>query len=316
MRKYLARRLASLVPVLFGASLLIFLLTRLMPGDVVDVMVAAEPGMTPEQAATLRDLLGFGVPLHVQYLHWLGGILTGDLGHSLWTRRTVAEIVSAGMPITLELSGLSVLVSLAIAVPSGIFSAVRRNGLLDYVVRVVGLFGLAMPHFWFAILLLLLCSKVLGWLPPLFQVGFFDDPLGNLAQMLLPVLTLAWGLNAATSRMLRSTMLETLLNDYVLTARAKGLSERVVVVRHALRNALIPVVTIVGLQIGGLLGGSLVVEQIFGLPGLGWVLVNAIFQRDYPVVQAAVLMLTVTYLVVNLAVDLLYAYIDPRIRYA
>ncbi len=303
------------VPVLVGASILIFLMARLMPGDIVDLMVAAEPGMTPEQADTLRRLLGLNMPLHVQYLSWVGDLLTGHFGSSLYTRRTVPDILGPAIPITLELAVLSVLMSLLFAVPSGIVSAVRANGAFDYFVRTIGLLGLATPHFFFAILLLLLFSKVIGWLPPLFFVSFRDDPVANLSQMALPSVTLAWGLVASTSRMLRSTMLETLFQEYILTARAKGLSDRTVLVRHALKNALIPVVTIVGLQVGNLLGGALIVEQIFGLPGVGWALVQAIFQRDYPVVQGAVLLLTVSYLIVNTLVDLLYAYLDPRIRY-
>lgn len=315
MRTYVLRRLVLAVPVLIGASILIFLMARLMPGDIVDVMVAAEPGMTPEQAATLRRLLGLDMPIHIQYISWIGDLLAGNFGASLYSRRTVAAILGPAIPITVELSLLSVLISLIFAIPGGIVSAVRANGVFDYVVRTVSLLGLATPHFFFAILLLLFFSKVLGWLPPLFYVSFQENPMANLGQMALPSVTLAWGLVASTSRMLRSTMLETLFQEYILAARAKGLSNRMVLVRHALKNALIPVVTIVGLQIGNLLGGALIVEQIFGLPGVGWALVQAIFQRDYPVVQSAVLLLTFTYLVVNMLVDILYAYLDPRIRY-
>lgn len=316
MARYLARRVALAVPVLLGASVLIFALARLMPGDVVDRMIAQEPSLTPEQGATLRRLLGLDEPMPLQYVHWLGDLVRGDLGQSLWARRTVADVLAPAIPVTVELMAIAVLISLVFAIPTGIVAALRPNTMLDGVVRFLSLLGLAIPHFWLAILLLLLASKVLGWLPPLFYADLTKDPLANLSQMAMPAITLAWALSASTGRMLRSALLETLRQDYMRTARAKGLATRALVVGHAVKNALIPVVTVVGFQIGGLLGGSVIVEQIFGLPGLGWTVLNAIFERDYPVVQVAVLLLTLMYVVVNLAVDVLYVYVDPRIRYA
>jgi peptide/nickel transport system permease protein len=316
MARYLLRRLVLAIPILFGASIVIFALARLMPGDVVDRMIADEPSMSPEQAVTLRRLLGLDEPMPVQYVRWIGDLLHGDLGQSLWARRSVADMLGPALPVTIELMVLAILISLVIAFPTGIISALRPNTALDAVVRTIALLGLAIPHFWFAILLLLVASKWLGWLPPLFYAPLTKDPIANLAQMAMPAITLAWALTASTNRMLRSSLLETLGQDYMRTARAKGLGTRAAVLRHAMKNALIPVVTVVGLQIGGLLGGSVIVEQIFGLPGLGWTIVNSIFERDYPVVQVAVLLLTLIYVLVNLAADLVYAYVDPRIRYA
>lgn len=316
MARYLVRRVVLAIPVLFGASIVIFALARLMPGDVVDRMVAQEPSMTVEQAATLRRLLGLDEAIPAQYLHWLGDLLRGDLGYSLWARRTVADILAPALPVTVELMILTILISVVLAFPTGIVSALRPNTAIDAALRLFSMLGLAIPHFWAAILLLLVASKVFRVLPPLFYSSFTQDPLANLAQMALPAVTLAWALTASTSRMLRSTLLETLGQEYMRTARAKGLATRAMVFRHALKNALIPVVTIVGFQIGGLLGGSVIIEQIFGLPGLGWTILNSIFERDYPVVQVAVLLLTLMYVVVNLAIDVLYAYVDPRIRYA
>jgi peptide/nickel transport system permease protein len=316
MARYLVRRVVLAIPVLFGASIVIFALARLMPGDVVDRMIAQEPSMTPEQTATLRRLLGLDEPMPLQYLHWLGDLAHGDLGFSLWARRSVADILAPAIPVTVELMIIAIVISVLLAFPAGIVSALRPNTVVDAAVRLVSMLGLAIPHFWAAILLLLVASKGFGWLPPLFYAPLTQDPLANLAQMAMPAVTLAWALTASTSRMLRSTLLETLGQDYMRTARAKGLATRAMVFGHALKNALIPVVTIIGLQIGGLLGGSVIIEQIFGLPGLGWTILNAIFERDYPVVQVAVLLLTVMYIVINLAVDVVYAYIDPRVRYA
>jgi peptide/nickel transport system permease protein len=313
---YLLRRLVLVVPILVGASVLIFLLARLMPGDVVDQMIQQEPSLTPEQAATLRRLLGIDEPIPVQYASWVSDLLRGDFGSSLWARRSVADILGPAIPVTLELMLLALAISLLVAFPAGIASALRPNTALDGGIRVVVALGLAIPHFWFAILLLLLASKVFGWLPPLFYAPFTTNPIANLSQMAMPAFTLAWALTASTSRMLRSTLLETLRQEYMRTAQAKGLANRAMIFRHALKNALIPVVTVVGFQVGGLLGGSVVIEQIFGLPGLGWTIVNSIFHRDYPVLQVAVLLLALIYLGVNLAVDVIYAYLDPRVRYA
>ena len=296
-------------------SILVFGLMRFLPGDIVDVISMSEPTMSAAQRAEARSLLGLDQPAPVEYLHWIGGVMHGDLGHSLWTNQWVGQLILAALPTTVELTVLSIALSLVIAFPVGVFSALRANTMVDMVMRTVAVLGISMPSFWFAVLLILLFSKGFGWLPPLTSVGLLDDPVTNLKQMALPAVTLGWTLSASTMRMIRATMLETLRQDYLTTARAKGLGERVVVVRHALRNALIPVITVIGLQLGALFGGAVVIEQVFGLPGVGWLLLNAINERDYPVVQGAVLVLATAFVGVNLVVDVAYAYLDPRIRY-
>ncbi|MFN8522424.1 MAG: ABC transporter permease [Chloroflexota bacterium] len=315
MTRYVLRRLVWCVPVLLGASLIIFTLLRFLPGDVVDVILGTEGSATPEVRETIRRLFGLDRPIHIQYLAWLGAVLGGDLGSSLRTSEPVGRILISRLPVTIELAVLSVTLSVLIAVPLGVIAAVRRGGLVEIVSRLIGLIGLSLPNFWLATMLILTASLWFQWLPSLIYVSPFVDPVENLKQMALPTVSLALTLMAIVLRMTRSTMLEVLGQDYVKTARSKGLAERVVLARHALRNAFIPVITVVGVQMGTLFGGAVVIEQIFGLPGMGWTFVNGIYQRDYPTVQGAVLMLAACFVLVNLLVDLTYAYLDPRIRY-
>jgi peptide/nickel transport system permease protein len=315
MARYVVGRLLWCVPVLLGASVLIFVLLRFLPGDVVDIILGTEGAATPEVRETIRRLFGLDRPIYIQYFVWLGAVVRGDLGSSLRTGEPVAQILVSRLPITIQLAVLSVLLSLVLAVPLGIVAAVKRGGVVELLARLVGLIGLSLPNFWLATMLILVASLWFGWLPSLIYVSPFSDPVENLKQMALPAVSLALALMAIVLRMTRSAMLEVLGHDYVKTARAKGLSERVVLARHALKNAMIPVVTVVGVQMGTLFGGTVVIEQIFGLPGMGWTFVNGIYQRDYPTVQGAVLMLAGTFVLVNLIVDLLYAYLDPRIRY-
>jgi peptide/nickel transport system permease protein len=315
MTRYLLHRLALLVPTLFGISLLVFGLMRLLPGDVVQVMIGAEAQLGPEQRVTLYRLVGLDAPLHVQYLRWLGDLARGDLGVSLRTAEPVAAVIAQRLPVTLELGLLAALVSWCVAVPLGVVAAVRRQGLLDVAAHVVGLVGLSVPNFWLATMLLLVTSLHLRWQPSGEWQSPLVHPLANAEQMLLPVLSLSAALVAVVMRMTRSAMLEVLGQDYVRTARAKGLAELPVLARHAFKNAAIPVVTVMGVQAGYLLGGAVVVELIFGLPGIGWMILNGIQQRDYPLVQGGVLLVAVAFILVNLAVDLLYAWLDPRIRY-
>jgi peptide/nickel transport system permease protein len=251
----------------------------------------------------------------VQYLGWLGNVARGELGTSLRTAQPVMAMILQRVGITVELALLSVLLSALLAVPLGMLAAIRRNGAMDLGAHGVTLLGLSMPYFWVASLLLLVSSRYLRWTPSLIWVSPFENPLTNLSQMLLPVLSLSAGLMAIVMRMTRSAMLEVLDQDYIRTARAKGLREGGVMARHALRNAAIPIVTVIGLQTGYLLGGAVVIEQIFGLPGVGLMILDGISQRDYPVVQGAVLFVAVVFIVVNIVVDLVYAFIDPRIRY-
>jgi peptide/nickel transport system permease protein len=315
MSTYILRRLVLLVPTLLGISALVFLLMRLLPGDVVQMMIGTEVSLSPEQKASLYKLVGLDAPIHIQFLRWLGDLARGDLGTSLRTNQPVTAVIAQRLPITAEIALLSVLASWALAIPLGVVSAVRRNGPADVFAHIIGLVGLAMPNFWLATMLLLITSVVFRWQPSPTFAGPLQDPWTNLQQMLMPVLSLGAALVAVVMRMVRSSMLEVLGQDFIRTARAKGLRERLVLVRHAFKNAAIPVITVMGLQIGFLLGGSVVIEQVFGLPGVGWMILNGITQRDYPVVQGGVLFLATVFVFINLIADLLYAYADPRIRY-
>lgn len=305
-----------MVPTLLGISILVFILMRLLPGDALSVLLGTEGSLSPEARATLRKMLGLDEPLPVQYFRWIGDLLQGDMGRSLRTSQPVFDNLVARLPITFELTFLSVLLSVILAFPLGILSAVRHNSWADFIVRLIGLFGLSLPNFWLATMLILVASLYFNWLPSVIFVSFIQNPMENLKQMLLPSLSLAMALMAVSMRMSRSAMLEVLRKDYIRTARAKGLVERVVLFRHALKNACMAVITVVGIQIGHLMGGAVIIEQVFGLPGVGWMLLNGIYQRDYPVVQGGVLFLAVMFVLVNLTVDLLYGYLDPRIRYA
>jgi peptide/nickel transport system permease protein len=300
---------------MLGVSVLVFLLIRLVPADVVDVMIGSDVVMTPDERATLRSMFGLNRPIHLQYLSWLGNLSRGELGTSIRTAQPVTSMIRQRMGITAELALLSVALSALVAIPLGVLAAMRRNGAADLAAHVLTLLGLSMPYFWVASLLLLTTSNYLRWTPPLIWAGPFDRPLLNLQQMLLPVLSLSVGLMAIVMRMTRSAMLEILEQDYVRTARAKGLREASVTVRHALRNAAIPIVTVMGLQAGYLLGGAVVIEQIFGLPGIGLMILDGISQRDYPVIQGAVLFVALVFVSTNIVVDLIYVLVDPRIRY-
>jgi peptide/nickel transport system permease protein len=312
--KYTLRRILMLIPTLIGMSLLIFLMLRLLPGDVVDIMVGADSQAGSAARDRLREAMGLTDPIPVQYVRWLGGLLQGDPGTSLRSGQSVADLLLASLPVTVELAILATLIATLVAIPLGVISAVKRDTGLDFGARVGGLIGLSLPSFWIATLALLFTSKVFGWVPKTRYISPFDDPLGNLQQFLLPALALAIQLMAIEMRMTRTTMLEVLGQDYVQTARAKGLRQKTVVFRHALRNALIPVITVIGFQLGALMGASAIIEVIFGLNGIGFTLLQAIFNRDYPLVQAATLYLATAFVLINLVVDILYAYLDPRIK--
>jgi len=313
--QYLIRRILLSVLVLFGVSILIFTIVRLLPGDVIDMIIGTEGSMSASQQRAVREQYGLNDAWPVQYVKWLGGIVQGNFGKSFRTGQEVLPLIITRLPTTLELAALSVLLSTVIAIPLGVISALSRNGWTDFVARFLGLVGLSVPNFWLATILILVASFQFRWSPALIYVSPLQDPLSNLQQMLLPTLSLAVFLTAIVMRMTRSTVLEVLNEDYVRTAYAKGLRDRVVLNRHVLRNALIPVITIIGLQAGTLLGGVVVIEQLFGLPGLGWMLLNGIYQRDYPVVQGTVLFFALVFALVNLLVDLTYAQLDPRIKY-
>jgi peptide/nickel transport system permease protein len=316
MSSYVIRRLLLLIPTLIGISLLVFGLMRFLPGDVVDGMLGAEDSFTPDQRETMQRLLGLDRPVHEQYLDWMGSILQFDFGASLRSAQPIGPLMLDRLEVTAQLALFAIVFSSIIAIPLGIVAAVRRNGIIAWLAQVIGLLGLSLPSFWLALLLLLIASRQFQWYPAIIWVSPWEDLRANLEQMLLPVLAMSGSLIAVIMRMTRSAMLEVLNQDYIRTARAKGLKERLVIARHAFRNALIPVITIVGLQLGHLLGGSVVVEQIFGLPGIGSMILTGINQRDYPVVQGGVLVIAIMFVLINIVVDLLYAVTDPRIRYA
>jgi peptide/nickel transport system permease protein len=308
------RRIAQMVPVLLLVSLIVFSLLHLIPGDPALAMLGDQA--TPQAVAALHAKLGLDQPLPVQYFHWLGALVRGDLGRSIGSNQPVSEAIAQHLPVTLELAILSVAISLLIAIPAGIIAATKRNSRLDAMLTSFSMLGISLPHFFMAILLIFVFALHLRWLPPLGFKPILDDPADNLRRMIMPAITLGTGLSAIVMRMTRSSLLEVLEKDYIRTARAKGLSEMKTIRRHALKNALIPVVTIVGLQIGALLGGTIITETIFALPGIGRLLIDAIFQRDYPLVQGVVLFAALAFLLTNLLVDLEYAYLDPRIRYS
>lgn len=291
-------------------------MVRLIPGDIVDLMIGPELYVGAEYRAELRAKYGLDQPIYVQYLRWVGQIVQGDFGSSLRNNEPVIGTIMRRLPLTVELALLSVVASAILAIPLGIVSAMKRNSPTDFVVRLVAMFGLSMPNFWLAAMLLLITSVVFRWQPSLRLVPFWEDPATNLSQLWMPVVALSLSLMAVVMRMTRSSMLEVLRQEYMQTARAKGLLPRVIMVRHALKNALIPVVTVLGIQMGALLGGTVIIEVIFGLPGLGRLLVDAISSRDYPMLQGSVLFIAAMFVFVNLAVDLTYALIDPRIRYS
>jgi peptide/nickel transport system permease protein len=313
--RYLARRAVWTIVAVLGVSVLIFFLVRLLPGNIVDIIAGTEGQLGKAQRAAVLKEFGLDQPLPVQYLRWIGNMLRGNFGWSFRTGQPVAALIVSRLPITIELALLAVLSVALVAIPFGVAASVTRSRRVRTLVQIIGVLGLSLPNFWIAILLIIGASSLFGWLPAIIYVPPWTDPWVNLQQMFLPVLSLGLGLSAVVMRMTRSSMLEVLGQDFIRVARSKGLATRTVLLRHALRNALIPIVTVLGLQMGFLLGGVVITEQIFGLPGLGWTLLNGVYQRDYPVVQGTVMVFAVTFVLVNLFVDLLYTYLDPRIRY-
>ncbi|HEV8307952.1 MAG TPA: ABC transporter permease [Methylomirabilota bacterium] len=315
MRRYLLIRVLSLVPTLLGVTIAVFLLIRLIPGTIVEQMIGTEGLYSEETMRALRAFFGLDAPLHVQYGRWLGAVLRGDLGTSWRTGIPVTEMILSRLQVTVELTLGAMVVALAVGVPLGILSARRENTGLDHVVRVASLFSLSIPVFWQATMLILAASLWLNWAPPVDFVSPLRDPLGNLAIIALPSLALGTAVAAVFMRMTRSSLLEVMRQDYIRTARAKGLPEQGVVWGHALKNSLIPLITVAGVQVGYLLGGVVVTEEVFTLPGVGRLVLWAVFQRDYPLVQGTILFVSALFMLSNLVVDLVYAYVDPRIRY-
>jgi peptide/nickel transport system permease protein len=297
---------------LVGVSLTVFAIMRVLPGDVIDAIVG-ESSVTEEQKKEMAETLGLNRPLVVQYTDWIWGLLRFDFGPSLETREPIRDEIQRRLPVTLELAALAIMVSTVAGLSSGVVSALRQDTWVDYAVRVASLVGLAVPLFWIQSLVRnLVLPKYFGWLPPIGYVDLWDDPLTNLQQMWLPALTLGLAISALTARLTRSAMLDVLREDYVRTARAKGLTPRVVILRHTLRNALLPVLTLIGVQFGALLGGTVITETVFGLPGIGSYIVQGIRTRDYSVVQGVVVVTATLYLTINLVVEVMSAKLDPR----
>ncbi|MGE5264288.1 MAG: nickel ABC transporter permease [Acidobacteriota bacterium] len=307
------RRLFGMIPVLFLVSLIVFSIIHLTPGDPALLMLGEE--VTPEKLSALRHQLGLDQPIPVQYGFWLSQVLRGDLGRSVRTQQPVVEAILQRLPPTIELTLFAIVISLCIAIPSGTLSAVRRNSASDLISTTLALLGISMPSFLLAILLIFVFALKLRWLPPIGYTPINQDVIGNIKGMILPGLTLGAATAALVSRQTRSSLLEVLHEDYIRTARAKGLAERTVILGHGLKNAMIPVATVIGLQVGALLGGAIITETIFVLPGVGRLVVDSIFSRDFPLVQGTVLFLALIYLFANLVVDVLYVFLDPRIRY-
>ncbi|HAF11512.1 MAG TPA: hypothetical protein DCK98_15720 [Chloroflexi bacterium] len=315
MGRYLAQRLAGAIPTLLGVAVLTFAFIRLIPGDAIAARLGTSTALDPEQLASLRSYFGLDQPLPVQFWTWLTSLLHGDAGYSIRTGRPVLVEIAQRLPATLELTVAAAVIAIAVGVPLGLVSALRPRSRLDVIVRIGGLVALSLPSFWLGTLIIVLFSLYLRWLPNTGgYVEFAQDPLANLGLLLFPAITLGLALAGATMRMTRSAMLDVLGADYVRTATAKGLAPSVVVRRHVLKNGLIVVVTLLGIQVGQLLGGTVVVEEIFSVPGVGRMLLAAIVQRDYALVQGAVLGIAVLFVGVNIVVDLLYGYLDPRIR--
>jgi peptide/nickel transport system permease protein len=313
MRQYVIKRLLLVIPTLFFITLIVFALTRLIPGDVVELMFQ-EQGYAKDLAA-MRALLGLDRPLHLQYLSWLGRVLRGDFGTSLWTKNPVIAEIVYRLPVTLELGIMAMVFAVSMAIPIGVLAAIRHDTLQDYAARSFAIGGLSIPNFWLATITIVLPAYYFGWTPPIQYVKLVDNPVGHLGQFLLPAFILGLSSGASVMRLTRAMMLEVLRQDYVRTALSKGLRERVVVLKHALRNAIIPVITILGIQLAQVAGGTVIMESIFGLPGMGKFLFDALLQRDYPVVQGVNLLLASIIVLMNLLTDLTYALIDPRIRY-
>jgi peptide/nickel transport system permease protein len=311
--RYALKRLVLVVPTLLIVSVFVFAVVRAIPGDVVDMML--EQFQYGKDAAELRSRLGLDRPIAEQYLAWVGGILRGDLGQSLWTKRPAASDIAARFPVTVTLSLLSIAISLLVALPVGIYGAVRQDSWADYVARSVAVGALSIPSFWLGTLIVVVPSFYFNWAPPIGSyVAFRDAPLANLSQFVLPAICLGITQAGVIMRMTRGMMLEVLRQDYVRTAWSKGLAPRMVIVRHALRNAMIPIVTVIGGQMPFYFGGSIVMEHIFGLPGMGSLVLEAINRRDYPVIQAVNLFVAGLVIVSNLLVDLSYGALDPRLR--
>jgi peptide/nickel transport system permease protein len=329
MRAYVIRRLLLMVPTLFLVTILVFMTVRFIPGSVIDLMVA-EMSMEASLGQQISEdyikhSLGLDMPIHVQYFRWLGvmkqesgevkGVLEGDLGNSLWSGRSITSEMAAKIPVSFELGVFAIITALTIALPIGVYSAMRQDTWGDYAGRTAAILAISLPGFWIATMVIVYPSIWWGWSPSMEYIPLAKDPVGNIVQFLIPGVIMGMTFSGSTMRMTRTMMLEVLRQDYIRTAWSKGLSERTIILRHALKNALIPVVTVVGMQLPVLIGGAVIIEQIFALPGIGRYLVDAINRRDYPIISGINLVIATFVLIVNLGVDLTYAWLDPRVQY-
>lgn len=317
MRAYFIRRVLLVIPTLLILSTIVFLTVRFIPGDVIDALAANSDYLALDvDREALEEHLGLNVPLPVQYVKWMSGMLLhGTFGDSLMGNWRVEERIVGRLPVTLQLGVMAILIGLLISLPVGIYSAVRQDTVSDYVGRTIAIAGLAMPNFWLGTLVMIFPALWWGWAPPLEMIPFTEDPIGSLYGFLIPSLILGTGMAAGTMRLTRTMMLEVLRQDYIRTARSKGLTERVVILRHATKNALIPVITGIGLQLPLLVGGSVIIENIFNLPGLGQLALDALLNRDYPVVSGINMFFGAAVVFINLMIDLAYPFLDPRVRY-
>jgi peptide/nickel transport system permease protein len=318
MLKFVLHRFLLMIPTLLGVALLVFFLLRLMPGDPVATMLLGDAGganISKEVIEQERARLGLDKPLWVQFFKWFGGILQGDFGVSMWTGKSVAYEIGIRLELSLQVAVMATILAVLLALPLGTLSAIFKDTWIDHSIRVFSIAGLAVPSFWLGMIIILLLLTYFSWIPPLTFTPFFEDPWENLSQLIWPAVAVGYRYSAVSTRMMRSSILEVLQEDYIRTARAKGVMERLVVARHAMRNALLPVVTVIGLEFAFLIGGLVVTEQVFNLNGIGKLFVQAVARSDFTMIQALVLLVSVFFVLVNFVMDLMYAFLDPRIRY-
>ena len=316
MLRYAIQRLLLMIPTLLGVAVLVFVLLRMLPGDVVELRFAIEGGqVSPEAIAAERIRLGLDKPLWQQFIDWMTGIFVGDFGISMWTGRPVIDEIGSRLGLSIQVAIMATILAVAIAIPLGTAAALFKDTWIDHAIRVFAITGLAVPSFWLGMLIILALLHSFNWIPPLTYVPIYEDPIRNLSQLIWPAIAVGYRYSAVATRMTRSTLLEVLQEDYIRTARAKGVFERIVIGRHAMRNAMLPVVTVVGLEFAFLIGGLVVTEQVFNLNGIGKLFVETVTRADYTMVQALVMLVATFFIIVNFVVDLLYAVLDPRIRY-
>jgi len=314
MLRYIVNRILLMIPTLIGVAILVFFLLRLAPGDPVQMMME-NSNVSQEVVAAERARLGLDQPAHVQFYRWFKGVVTGDFGASMWTGRPVLQEIGTRLELSLQVAVMATILAILLAVPLGTLSAVFKDTWIDQLVRLFSIAGLAVPSFWLGMIIILLLLTFFSWIPPLTFTPFFEDPWKNLSQLIWPALAVGYRYSAVAMRMMRSSILEVLQEDYIRTARAKGVFERLVISRHAMRNALLPVITVIGLEFAFLIGGLVVTEQVFNLNGIGKLFVQAVARNDYNMIQGLVLLVATFFVLINFAIDLLYGFFDPRIRY-